>query len=186
MKFAVGDRRASRKEEYFGGSLRIPRAAILLVLCYLPLCAPRSSAKETCPWLNEATAAGFLGASVTSVVTHPASNKDDATCEFTHQDKSEITVLRIEVETMRAAPATAFASYAARCGSDATPLAAIGNEAIVCSLSGRKKQISDEVIGRVRDRAFTVRVSSTAESLDHSALRLRARKVAEQVAGFLF
>jgi len=34
--------------------------------------------------------------------------------------------------------------------------------------------------------AGIVKISSTSESFDHSALRLRAWKVAEQVAGFLF
>jgi hypothetical protein len=175
MKFVVHDP-ARRDGGYLPGffSFRRLRYPILLLLCSLPLCAPLASAKETCPWLNEATAAGFLGASVTSVVTHPASNRDDATCEFKHQDKSEITVLRIEVETMSEPRATAFASYTARCGFDATPLRAIGNEAILCSLSDRKNQISDQVIGRVRDRAFIVKISSTSESFDHSALRLRA------------
>jgi hypothetical protein len=152
----------------------------------LPLCAPGiSRAKETCPWLNEATAAGFLDASVTSVVTHSEKNKDDANCEFTHGDGSQVIVLRIEVETM-SEPTSAFASYKARCGSDAAPLHAIGNEAIVCSLNENKKEISEQVVGRVRDRAFIVKITSNEKSDDRDGLRKTASRIAEQVAGILF
>ncbi len=159
---------------------------VLLMLFSLMLCWPRvCCAKEPCPWLNEATAAGFLDGSVTSIVTHSNKNKDDANCDFTLRDRSVTTILRIEVETM-SAPRDDFASYLARCGSHAAPLKAIGNEAVACGLDGKKKQVSEQVVGRVRDRAFTVRITSTAESSARSVLREKARKVAEQVAGFLF
>ena len=38
----------------------------------------------------------------------------------------------------------------------------------------------------VRDRAFTVRIKSDADTADRSVLRDKALKIAEQVAGFLF
>jgi hypothetical protein len=38
----------------------------------------------------------------------------------------------------------------------------------------------------VRDRAFTARITSNADTADHGVLRDRALKIAEQVAGFLF
>jgi hypothetical protein len=169
------------------GSSCLIRFLILPLLCFLPLCAPAAShAKETCPWLNEATASGFLDASVTSVVTHSEKNKDDANCEFTHRDGTRSIVLLIEVETM-SEPFMAFASYKARCGSDAEPIRAIGNEAILCSLNGKKKEILGQVVvGRVRDRAFMVKITSNEKSDDRDELRKKARQIAEQVAGILF
>jgi hypothetical protein len=140
---------------------------------------------EVCPWLNAATAGGFLGGRVTSNVTHPGPNKYDATCEFVRHEGPLIASLRIEVETMKDPPHD-FVSYNSRCGTDATPLRAIGNEALVCSLQGKKKQISEQVVSRVRERAFVVRVSSNANPPVPSTLREQARRAAEQVAGMLF
>jgi hypothetical protein len=95
--------------------------------------------------------------------------------------------LRIEVETLRGAPSE-YAVYAERCGPDGTALRAIGNEAVMCSYTDkkRKKWVAEQVVGRVRDHAFTVRVSSGAASPDRSVLREKAQKMAEQLAGFLF
>jgi hypothetical protein len=157
-----------------------------LLLFSLPLCYPGiSHAKETCPWLNEATAGGFLDGTVTSAVTHSNQNKDDANCEFTLRRGSATTVLRIEVETMPAPPAD-FGSYLARCGGHAAPLRAIGNQAVACGFDGKKKEVSEQVVGRVRDRAFIVRITSNSGSSDRAVLRDKVQKVAEQVAGFLF
>jgi hypothetical protein len=153
-------------------------------------CMPRSSeAKESCPWINKATASGALEGAVTATVTPAEMNKDkdEATCVFLHQNGVAGMELRIEVEALSGAPG-AYAAYAARCGSDGVPLRAIGNQAAICPYQdkNRKKWICEQVVGRVRDHAFTVRVSSRAESPDRSALREKARKIAEQVAGFLF
>jgi hypothetical protein len=172
----------------FSPYVSLARLVFLLSLLSLALCMPRSSqAKENCPWLNEATADGALQGPVTSTVTHPNNNKDDATCEFTRRDGSIASVLRIEVETIGSAPA-AFAAYVIRCGQNSVPLKAIGNEAVACSADDRNKKgwISEQVVGRVRDRAFTVRISANAASPDRSVLREATRKIAEQVAGFLF
>jgi hypothetical protein len=137
-----------------------------------------AGAAEICPWLNAATAGGVLGGTVAVTVTR-AKTGDDATCTFVRHDGSLALDLRIEVETMRS-PSKDFPSYAARCHSSAVPLKAIGNEAFACSDDG-----AEQVVGRVRDRAFLVRIRTT----DHSpppALREKARKVAEQLAGILF
>jgi hypothetical protein len=45
---------------------------------------------------------------------------------------------------------------------------------------------AERVVGRVRDRAFVVRISTNDRSAQSGALREKARKVAEQVAGILF
>lgn len=42
------------------------------------------------------------------------------------------------------------------------------------------------MIGRVRDRAFTVRITFNAGEMNRSVLREKAKRIAEQVAGFLF
>jgi len=93
--------------------------------------------------------------------------------------------MRIETETMPS-PAKDFASYAARCHSAAVPLKAIGNEALACSDDGDAGRLQELVVGRVRDRAFRVRIVTSDRSAQPSALRDKARKVAEQVAGILF
>lgn len=139
---------------------------------------------ENCPWLNAATAAGVLKGSVTFTVAHSGEDKTDATCEFIHQEGATISKLQIEVETMKD-PRREFASYAEKCGQNATPLRAIGNEALVCTLRG-KNQFSEQVVSRVRERAFIVRMSSNLAPPGGSDLRERTQKIAEQVAGFLF
>ena len=149
---------------------------LLVLLLALPCFA---GAAEICPWLNAATAGGVLGGPVAMTVTR-AKTGDDATCDFVRHDGSLLLELRIEVETMPS-PAKDFASYAARCHSAAVPLKAIGNEALACSDEG-----AEQVVGRVRDRAFLVRIITNDRSSQPSVLREKARKVAEQVAGILF
>jgi hypothetical protein len=151
----------------------------------LSLCAPAAyAASENCPWLNAATAAGALSGSVAFTITHSSENKEDAACEFVHRDGALLTSLQIEVETMKD-PSREFATYSAKCGRHATPLRAIGNEALVCSLR-RRNQYAEQVVSRVRERAFLVRVSSNAAGPERAELLDKSRKIAEQVAGFLF
>ena len=152
----------------------------LLLMLLLALPSFAGEAAEICPWLNAATAGGVLGGPVAMTVTR-AKTGDDATCDFVRHDGSLTLELHIEVETMRS-PAKDFASYAARCHSAAVPLKAIGNEALACS----DGQLAEQVVGRVRDRAFMVRIGTTDPSAQQTALRDKARKVAEQVAGILF
>jgi hypothetical protein len=156
-----------------------------MVFLALSLCAPAlCAASENCPWLNAATAAGALKGSVTFTVTHPAADKTDATCEFVHREGAVLSKLQIEVETMKD-PSREFASYTAKCGRNATPLRAIGNEALLCSLRS-KNQFSEQVVSRVRERAFLVRVSSNSPGPERTELLDKSQKIAEQVAGFLF
>jgi hypothetical protein len=162
------------------------RIAIPLALAFLALLATNScQAKEACPWLNEATAGGFLDGAVRSTVTHTTKNPDDANCEFILRNGPTTMVLRIDVETLAKWPAD-FAPYVARCGQQAEPLKAIGDEAVVCSLDGKKREVSEQVIGRVRDRAFTVRITFNVDGKNRDVMREKAKRVAEQVAGFLF
>jgi hypothetical protein len=158
-------------------------------------------AKESCPWINEATAAGFLRGEVTTTITHPSGGADkaaaaaatvtgtsvtvgDATCEFVRHDASGVTRLRIEVVTMSDVVA-AFPGFRARCGADGQPVRAIGNEAEVCGMMAAGHGVAEQVVGRVRERAFVVSISAGAGT-DQATLRETTLRVAEQVAGFLF
>ncbi len=133
-------------------------------------------AAETCPWLNAATAGGVLGSAVIATITHENSNRDDVACNF-----AGVSSLRIGVQTMDP-PRAEFTARSAQCGSDPAPLKAIGNEAVVCTTDKRSAQ----VVGRVRNRIFTILISTTDASLTQAALREKARDVAEHVAGNLF
>jgi hypothetical protein len=162
-------------------------------------------AKEMCPWINEQTAAGFLKGDVTTTVTHASTGADkaavaaatvtgisatigDATCEFVHRDASGgVTRLRIEVVTMGDV-AAAFPAYRGRCGTSGQPVRAIGNEAEVCTMAagrGAGMGVGEQVVSRVRDRAFVVSIAAGAGT-DQATLRETTLRVAEQVAGFLF
>ncbi len=142
---------------------------------------PWAHAAETgCPWMNAATAGGVLGGDVTEKVTK---NHDDADCEFV-RGQGELK-LSIEVKTMRD-PAREFPDYAARCGGHATPLRAIGNEAVACMEKEGKGTAVARVVGRVRTRAFVIGVSAGGSGLSPAEIGEKARNVAEQVAGNLF
>jgi hypothetical protein len=159
-------------------------------------------AKEMCPWINEATASGFLHGDVTMTVTHTSTGADkaaaaaaaatgtsvtvgDATCEFVRHNASGVTTLRIEVVTMSDV-AAAFPGFRGRCGTDSQPVRAIGNEAVVCGMAAAARgRVAEQVVGRVRERAFVVSISSGAGT-DPATLRETTLRVAEQVAGFLF
>lgn len=172
------------------GVLFRARVVSVLLGALILLCVPnRNEAKDSCPWINEATASGALDGAVTATVTRPEMSKDadEATCVFVRQSGSTGIELRIEVETLNGAPG-AYAAYAERCGPDGTPLRAIGNEAVTCNYTDkkRKKWVSEQVVGRVREHAFTVRVSSNGASPDRKVLQEKAQKMAEQIAGFLF
>ena len=82
-----------------------------------------------------------------------------------------------------------FPIYLAQCPPKSTPLPAIGNEAVMCSIQDKGDEYVEIVVGRVRDRAFVVSVSSSIQndpSMTQETRRERASLVAEQVAGILF
>jgi hypothetical protein len=179
----------------------LARCAALLVVLF-GAAGVRSHAKDMCPWINEATASGFLHGDVTVTVTHTSNGADkaaaaaatatgssvtvgDATCEFVRHDAGSVTTLRIEVVTMSNV-AAAFPGFRGRCGADSQPVRAIGNEAVVCGMKATATGgVAEQVVGRVRERAFVVSISSGAGT-DQATLRETTLRVAEQVAGFLF
>ncbi len=161
----------------------IARIAILFFgLAALP---SASAGTQPCPWLNAATAAGVLEGPVTASVTYFDETNSDASCEFTHKDGHTIRTLRIEVDTMRDLSHD-FGRFLAKCGQDSKSLRAIGNEAIACNVAGKNNQVAEQVVSRVRDRAFIVDVLSNGSDWRRDAVGDKARKIAEQVAGFLF
>jgi len=147
---------------------------------WLAICFGAHAAEPACPWLNAATAAGVLEGPVQTAVTK---NGEDATCEFSRRDSGG--KLRIEVVSVGASR-DELAAYKAQCIAPVVPLKAIGNEALACSVDTRNGEAAEQVVGRVRKQAFLVRVSSTASGFQRQALREKAEKVAEQVAGNLF
>ncbi len=154
------------------------RSVLLGIFFLLPaLC----ETDQTCPWLNAATAGGVLGGDVTSAVTHSTKNKNDAICSFVRTTYD----LQITVETM-AAPPKDFAKYAGGCSLKPTPLKGIGNEAVACAVQAGDGQRAEQVVGRVRDRAFVIQIRTKDRAETETSLREKVRSVAEQVAGNLF
>jgi translation initiation factor IF-1 len=143
-------------------------------------------AQESCPWLNPATASGALDGFAELAVTHPnANHKGDVTCDFTKQQGSITRELRIEVQTITKA-GNEYAVALEPCKTTPTVLKAVGNEAMTCSLDG-DKQRAEQVVGRMRDRVFIVRIKTNDTSwAPPELLREKARNVAELVAGNLF
>jgi hypothetical protein len=179
------------------------RCVALLVVLF-GVAGSACHAKDMCPWINEPTAAGFLRGDVTTTVTHTTGGADkaaaaaatatgtsvtvgDAICEFVRHDASGVSKLRIEVVTMSDV-AAAYPGFRGKCGADSQPVRAIGNEAVVCGMTGPAAHggVTEQVVGRVRERAFIVSISSSAAGADQATLRETTLRVAEQVAGFLF
>jgi len=159
---------------------------VLLGLCLISLPAI-ARAKNDCAWLNEATASGFLGGDAVGEFTEAQAGQP-AVCMFTRQEAGVRRTLRITVEVAADAH-TRLSEVQRTCGADATPIKAIGNEALVCSADERKGALGERVIGRVRDQIFTITISSSLKDdpiLTRDALKSRIYTAAEQVAGNLF
>ncbi len=158
-------------------------AIISATLCVL--LAPAACPAQQCPWLNAATAGGFLGGDVTMSVT-PLTLTGDTTCEFVLTRKAVTSTLRIAVHTM-SRPLQEYSAFVAQCDGVKTPLRAIGNEAVSCIAN--RAAGPEQIIGRVRDRAFLisiVTVSVRSGMKDRSGPSEEAINLAQQVAGALF
>jgi hypothetical protein len=167
--------------EYFMGYRRIATLTLLLGLCTL------CRATNNCPWMNEATASGFLGGNAVGEFTD-ASNSQPAVCTFSAVDAA---VTRTLLVTVKQTPGfdEALRSASRACGPDSTPLQAIGNAAIVCAQDNRKGGLGELVVGRVRDQVFTITLGSNLKGdliFTRRELKARIYTAAEQVAGNLF
>jgi len=92
------------------------------------------------------------------------------------------------VKTM-ADSAKDFASFLALCTGSTVPLRGIGSEAVQCVSKDNSHPGYEQVIARVRDRAFVLTVSRAAKATaaaSENGLRDDTRNTAEQVAGSLF
>lgn len=128
------------------------------------------SAAESCPWINPGTVGGILGREVETKVTQ---NR----CVFEHRGGDKLSV---EVETMTD-PRTQFTKYLSGCKSKPVPLRAIGNETVACSA-----RHAGLAIGRVRDHAFVIRVTTNDRGATKEGMESKAEEAARHVAGNLF
>jgi hypothetical protein len=82
-----------------------------------------------------------------------------------------------------------YAPFKTMCGGDATPLRAIGNEATRCMDTTPGTAHSERVVGRVRNNAFIITLSTTAKSspvMSQAVIEGKLGFVAELVSGNLF
>jgi hypothetical protein len=159
----------------------------LTLLLSVVLLMPRvCHGQARCTWINEATAGGVLGGAVTVKVK--LRDLGGGVCEFSRRQGTGIQRLRISVNAMTDV-AKQFPTYLAQCRLKNTPLRAIGNEAVMCSMQSKRYGFGELLVGRVRDHAFEVSLSSSVRhdpSMTQETCREKAQFVAEQVAGILF
>jgi hypothetical protein len=170
-------------------STKISREFVLLVMGVGCLALPAvSHATNNCPWINEATAGGLLGGDAVGMKTDAAAADQPTVCTFTQQGAGVMRTLRLTVE-IAAQPHVRMGAIAQVCGADASPIKAIGNEALVCTADDRKGGVGERVVGRVRDQVFTITIVSSLKVdpiLNREALKAKIYTAAEQVAGNLF
>jgi len=143
-------------------------------------------AQAKCPWINEATARGVLGGDVT--LTARVNDRGEGICEYSRQQGAAVRQLRVAVNLMTDIPKQ-FPAYLAQCPPRSEPVRAIGNEAVTCSTEGKGHTSAEVVVGRVREQAFVVSLSSSLQddpSMTQEMRRQKVNLVAEQVAGILF
>src|SRR5580698_7670402 len=140
-------------------------------------------AANNCPWITEATASGLLGGDATGSFSPPATSQP-AVCTFVQSTEAGTHTLRIAVEQTPDFLARLESEYKA-CGTEPSPLTAIGNEARICDADDHQKLFAERVVGRVRDQVFTITISSTIKRdsiLNREALKTRIYTAAAQVA----
>ncbi len=168
--------------------------------------ASMAHAANSCPWLTEATVGGLLGGTAVGAYTAgtpvttstsatitpdagPTVRQDQpGTCVFTDKEGTSTRELTVTMEVSSDAHAK-LAGMMQACGASSQLLQAIGNEAAVCAMDARKKQMSERVVGRVRDQIFTITISTTVKDdpvLNASSLMTKIYTASEQVAGNLF
>ncbi len=115
--------------------------------------------------------------------------RGDGVCKFSRQQATAVFQLRISITKMNDV-AKQFSAFLAQCPPKSPPLRAIGNEAVTCTVEGKDGQPAENVIGRVRETAFVISVSSSIQEDDlQMTKQMRHNKailIAEQVAGILF
>ena len=159
-----------------------------LFMVGLAVASATCHAQPLCPWLNVATASGFLGSPATATVN--LTPDSHGVCSFQTEPSPQAITLII---TVAAAPdpqtgQSALAPYESRCTSPASAMKAIGNEAVICGDDSATSR-GELVIGRVRDKIFTIAVTAdaaTGGAGTSELLQQKVKAIAEQVAGILF
>jgi hypothetical protein len=154
--------------------------------CLLALHAT-GQANRNCPWINQATASGLLGGEAASEVSAAAVG-GPTVCTFTQQAADLKRTLRVTVG-IATDPHARLEEVARICGTDLSPIKAIGNEAMICAADDRKGGLGEHVVGRVRDQVLTITIASSRKAdpiLNRDALKTKISAAAEQVAGNLF
>ncbi len=143
-------------------------------------------ASDGCPWLNAATASWLLGGEVRLTVSSPNPH-GDVTCEFSSGQAPGLSSLQIAVHTMET-PSQDFRSLLSQCDWPQRPVKALGTDAAQCVMKQSAHLDEEEIIARVRERAFVVvvRRAGTSAAVPRDGLRDDTRNVAEQVAASLF
>jgi hypothetical protein len=157
----------------------------LLVLGFIA--ATPAHAANNCPWMSEATASSLLGGDATGVY-QSATERRPAVCTFTQQAAQGLRSLQIMVQVVGDSQAR-LAQAEERCGTDAAPLHAIGNEAIYCTGEDTLDQRSERAVGRVRDQVFSIVIATAVKDdavFTRDVLKARIYTASEQVAGNLF
>jgi hypothetical protein len=163
--------------------MRISQTLLLSLAIAMPTVC---HAQAKCPWINEATARGVLGGDVT--LTARVNDRGEGICEYSRQQGAAVRQLRVAVNLMTDIPKQ-FPAYLAQCPPKSEPVRAIGNEAVTCSTEGKGHTSAEVVVGRVREQAFVVSLSSSLQddpSMTQEMRRQKVNLVAEQVAGILF
>ncbi len=153
--------------------------ALLLLVLLAPALASAQS-PQACPWLTAGTAGRILGGEVQ--VTVKTDSNWSGYCIFA---TAAIPVRSIEIRVGK--------THTHACGGLAsTPLAGIGNQAVLCSSRDSSGREVRTVSGHVRDTWFAVTLAapstpggpepSTSESTASPAIEF----LAEQVAGNLY
>jgi hypothetical protein len=168
--------------------MRISSTLLLATAFFTPaVChAQTPSALTKCPWLNEATARGILGGDVTLIVK--LNDRGAGVCKFTRRQGAATHELRISVDLMSDIPKQ-FPTHLAQCPPKSPALPATGNEAVTCTTHTKENHYAELVVGRVRNQAFTISISSTTQddpSMTQKECREKTNQIAEQVAGILF
>ena len=132
----------------------------------------------TCPVLTTPTARGAIGEVTVTRVEEDSGYE----CRFTGAEVELVVAV-----SKLAAPGRfgMLADEECASGRGLAKLKAIGNEARVCSL-GTNREMVEKVVGRVRNQAFVIRLTSTEKMASGKDLRIKVRGLAEQVAGNLF
>jgi hypothetical protein len=144
-------------------------------------------AANTCPWMNEATASGLLGAEATGTFSGAVASVP-ASCMFTEISPRGIRALAISVE-IDTDGSSRVRALLRDCHDAPETLRAIGNEALSCMVMRPHRVHAAFVAGRVRDHVFSISISTTVKNdpvLTPAMLKTKVEIAADQVAGNLF